>query len=180
MTDTQWRRYQVFEQRRAGQPHQNAGTLHAPDDEIALQMARDVFVRRPTCIDLWVAPSDAVFHRSGQELDDPAWRDGTPTETHGPFRVFAKTTHAGTHTYLGTVEADDPAAALERARETFDDVVALVWWIVPYAAFTETEPADAESLFAPAKDKVYRDQADYHTVSLMRDIRRGQAKERTR
>ena len=46
MTDTQWPLYEVFEQERPGQPHRNAGAVHAPDPELALQNARDVFVRR--------------------------------------------------------------------------------------------------------------------------------------
>jgi ring-1,2-phenylacetyl-CoA epoxidase subunit PaaB len=176
MSDSQWPRYQVFEQRREGAPHENAGSLHAPDNEIALQMARDIFVRRPTCIDLWVAPAAMIFARSAEQLADPAWREGAPQDsTPGAYRVFAKTRHAGTHQFLGTVEAEGTLSALEQALETFSDTAALVWWIVPDSAFTETDPDDAESLFAPANDKVYRDQADYHTVSLMRNIRHAQA-----
>jgi len=39
MTDTQWHRFEVFVQEKAGEPHQNVGAVHAPDEEIALQNA---------------------------------------------------------------------------------------------------------------------------------------------
>ena len=48
MIDSQWPRFHVFEQRKEGAPHQNAGTLHASDGEIALMMARDALGEWPT------------------------------------------------------------------------------------------------------------------------------------
>jgi ring-1,2-phenylacetyl-CoA epoxidase subunit PaaB len=68
VSDTQWPRYEVFEQERPGQPHRNAGAVHAPDPEIALQNARDVFVRRPDSHSLWVAPADQILSRTAEEV----------------------------------------------------------------------------------------------------------------
>src|SRR5262245_16462431 len=68
LMDTQWPRYEVFEQERPDQPHHNAGAVHAPDAELALQNARDVFVRRPDCYSLWVAPASAIRSWTAEEL----------------------------------------------------------------------------------------------------------------
>ena len=177
--DTQWPSFQVFEQPRPDAPYQNAGTLHAPDAEMALMMARDLFVRRPTCIGLWVVPKAQVFARSAEQLADPEWRSGAPSSpAGGTFRVFQKTAAAGTHHFVGMIEGAGPADALERALVELAEPRALVWWVVPTDAFTESSSGDADSMFAPARDKTYRDQAEYHTFSLMRDIKRKRA-ERT-
>jgi ring-1,2-phenylacetyl-CoA epoxidase subunit PaaB len=58
--DSQWPRYEVFKQDRPGRPHQNVGSVHAPDAELALQNARDVFARRPSCHSLWVVPAEVI------------------------------------------------------------------------------------------------------------------------
>jgi phenylacetate-CoA oxygenase PaaH subunit len=54
MSDTQWETYEVFHQSKKGDPHISVGTVHAPDPEMALQMARDQFARRLKCVSLWV------------------------------------------------------------------------------------------------------------------------------
>ena len=43
----------------------HVGSLNAPDDELALQYARDVFSRRYEALRLWVVPRNAV-----QQIDD--------------------------------------------------------------------------------------------------------------
>jgi ring-1,2-phenylacetyl-CoA epoxidase subunit PaaB len=75
MTDTQWPRFIVFQQAKVDAPHQYAGSVHAPDAEMALMNARDVFVRRPTCVSLWVVPSTAVFSRTAEELAEKPLSD---------------------------------------------------------------------------------------------------------
>ena len=178
MSDTQWPRYQVFEQLAEGQPHQNAGSVHAPDDEMALQMARDVFVRRPPCMDLWVARQSAIFSRTAEQLADPGWREDAPAA--GPaetYAIFCKTRQAGTHVHLGQVQAGGPAEALELALSELARPGALVWWVLPERAIRHSDPADADSLFAPAHDKTYRDQSEYRSVALMYEIKQAQAKE---
>ncbi len=57
---TQWPLWEVFVQAASGEPHTHAGSLHAPDREMALQNARDVFARRGKLSSLWVVPSDAI------------------------------------------------------------------------------------------------------------------------
>ena len=95
MTDTQWPRFEVFLVESDGKPAEHVGSVHAPDPEMALLNARDVFVRRPFCRELWVVPSDRVLFRSGEELkkDEPAADAGSLQASDGRYLVFAKPNH---------------------------------------------------------------------------------------
>lgn len=55
----QWPMWEVFVQSSQGAPHEHAGNVHAPDPELALQNARDVYSRRGSVLSIWVAPSEA-------------------------------------------------------------------------------------------------------------------------
>ena len=55
-TSDEWPLWEVFTQAKTGAPHEHAGSVHAPDAEIALQNARDVYARRGSVVSLWVAP----------------------------------------------------------------------------------------------------------------------------
>jgi ring-1,2-phenylacetyl-CoA epoxidase subunit PaaB len=58
--DTQWNLWEVFTQEKPGAPFEHAGSLRAPDKEIALLNARDVYSRRNEAINIWVVPADAI------------------------------------------------------------------------------------------------------------------------
>lgn len=58
--DSEWPLWEVFVQEKQGAPHEHAGSLHAPDAEIALQNARDVYARRGRLLSIWVVPAAAI------------------------------------------------------------------------------------------------------------------------
>ncbi len=63
MTDSKknnWPLWEVFTQPTTGAPYQHAGSVHAPDAELALQNARDVYTRRGEAVSLWVVPSTEI------------------------------------------------------------------------------------------------------------------------
>lgn len=62
-----WPLWEVFTQPATGAPHQHAGSVHAPDAELALQNARDVYTRRGEAVSLWVVPSAAISASSPSE-----------------------------------------------------------------------------------------------------------------
>lgn len=170
MTDTQWPRFEVFEQEKEGQPHQSAGSVHAPDGEMALLNARDVFGRRPNCFSLWVVPAAHIFSQTAQEVEALTEREETEVSTAPPetYYVFQKLEQRGVHVYAGAVEAQSPLQALTQARQTLAEPKPLVWWIFPARSVTGSSPEDSESMFGPAHDKPFRDQAYYPVASLMR------------
>jgi ring-1,2-phenylacetyl-CoA epoxidase subunit PaaB len=60
MSDSQHPLWEVFTQANQGQPFEHAGSVHAPDAELALQNARDVYARRGEAVNLWVVPTAAI------------------------------------------------------------------------------------------------------------------------
>jgi ring-1,2-phenylacetyl-CoA epoxidase subunit PaaB len=81
MTDTQWDTYEVFHQSKKGDPHIHVGSVHAPDPDMALQMARDQFARRLACVSLWVARTKDIAGTDYQDENffarttDKSYRD---------------------------------------------------------------------------------------------------------
>ena len=63
MTDEikhEWPLYEVFVRSKRGLNHVHVGSLHAPDDAMALRHARDVYTRRNEGVSIWVVRSDDV------------------------------------------------------------------------------------------------------------------------
>lgn len=64
-----WPLWEVFIRQRRGMSHIHAGSLHAPDAEIALQSARDVYTRRGEGISLWVVRSSDITASDASDAD---------------------------------------------------------------------------------------------------------------
>lgn len=175
--DTQWPRFEVFQQARPDTPFHNVGSVHAPDAELALQNARDVFVRRPQTVTLWVAPADQILTKTREELAaKPDWRSAIVAQDGAKKRylIFCKTSQRRSMNFViqcGEVEAPSPLHALGEAVEQYGDNEVFVWWIVPAEAITSSKPEEAASFFAPAHDKGFRLPGAYHTRTLMDEIR---------
>ena len=60
MTEARMPIWEVFIRARAGLAHRHAGSVHAPDAEMALQAARDTYTRRGEGLSIWVVPSAAI------------------------------------------------------------------------------------------------------------------------
>jgi ring-1,2-phenylacetyl-CoA epoxidase subunit PaaB len=58
--DTEWITWEVFQQTRRGEHHAHVGSLHAPDAEFALILAKENFARRGDCVNLWVVPAHLI------------------------------------------------------------------------------------------------------------------------
>lgn len=56
-----WPLWEVFVRARGGLEHRHAGSIHAPDGEIALRHARDTYTRRLEGVSLWVVRSDQII-----------------------------------------------------------------------------------------------------------------------
>ena len=56
----EWPLWEVFVRGQHGLSHRHVGSLHAPDAELAINNARDVYTRRSEGVSLWVVPADAI------------------------------------------------------------------------------------------------------------------------
>ncbi len=52
--------WEVFLQPKAGKPHEHVGSVHATDNEQALQNARDVYTRRGEGENIWVVRATEI------------------------------------------------------------------------------------------------------------------------
>ena len=174
MADTQWPRYMVFQQHGPGDDLVHNGTVHAPDAEMALLTARDVFSRRPRAVRMWVAPADEIFSITREELqnDKLQFAKGKPTNTlQETYHVFGKTFEQGQCEQFGEVVAGSHEDAMKLAIETFKHKEVLWWWVFPARVALASEVEDVDSMFAPVLDQNYRDQAQYPVMTMMRAVR---------
>lgn len=167
MSDTQWPRYYVFKQDKPADSHQSCGTVHAVDPEMALQIARDVFVRRPDCHSLWVVPEEAVLTRP--ELAEAA---GSSGDGEGrTFLIFARPNQRDPHLYQREIKAASAAEALKTFEKDQPALAKLGAWSVPRTAISVSQAGQEEAWFRPAEAKRYRHSSFYHPDRLLRKIR---------
>lgn len=178
MKDNQWPRFEVFQQEKESQPHKNVGSVHAADAEMALQNARDVFVRRPQTRSLWVVPESALLAVSKEELESGSVKLADSQQIEGAiqtYAIFRKTSHRPSMTYVvysGAEKASSCEGALRRAMERFEGQDTFIWWVCPEAAIVRSVEADIESMFDQAHGKLYRMPKNYRLMSEMMQLKR--------
>ena len=67
--DSQWPLWEVFVQASPGIPHKHVGSVHAPDKQMAMQNARDLYTRRSEGISIWVVPAEAIVASNPDDSD---------------------------------------------------------------------------------------------------------------
>jgi len=58
--EREWPLYEVFVRGKRGLNHVHVGSLHAPDDEMAVHAARDLYTRRNEGVSIWAVRADAI------------------------------------------------------------------------------------------------------------------------
>ena len=64
-----WPLYEVFVRGKRGLNHVHVGSLHAPDAEMALHNARDLYTRRNEGVSIWVVRAQDITASSPAEKD---------------------------------------------------------------------------------------------------------------
>ena len=57
---SEWPLWEVFIRGQHGLNHRHVGSLHAPDSEMAIRHARDVYTRRNEGVSIWVVKSGDI------------------------------------------------------------------------------------------------------------------------
>ncbi|GAA4357961.1 1,2-phenylacetyl-CoA epoxidase subunit PaaB [Microbacterium rhizosphaerae] len=74
-----WPLWEVFIRSSRGLSHVHAGSLHAPDETMAVRNARDLYTRRGEGVSIWVVPSSAITTSDpdarGEFFESPAGKD---------------------------------------------------------------------------------------------------------
>jgi ring-1,2-phenylacetyl-CoA epoxidase subunit PaaB len=87
------------------------------------------------------------------------------------FEVFVRSRSGLAHRHVGSVHAADAEMALQNARDVYTrrgEGVSI--WVVPSAAITASDPADKDTLFGPADDKIYRHPTFYTVPDEVKNI----------
>jgi len=137
--DTEWIVWEVFQQDHRGEHHKHVGSLHAPDAEVALVLAKESFARRGDCVNLWVVPAHCIHATDYADADvfvhttDKMYRE--PGGFQGLRRKGQALGHGGAesragaaardaaHGAKGAVDTGDPAALDAEADDHVDSVL---------------------------------------------------------
>jgi len=65
----QFQTFEVFHQGKSGAHHVHVGSVHAPNRELALLLAKEQYGRRGQTINLWVVNTRDVFTMSAEDSD---------------------------------------------------------------------------------------------------------------
>lgn len=85
-----WQTYEVFHQEKRGKHHEHVGSVHAPDNELALVFAKEQYARRKRCVNIWVVKTSDIH---AFNLDDEDIFATTPEKVHreaAGYRVMEK------------------------------------------------------------------------------------------
>ncbi len=63
----EWPLWEIFIRSQHGLAHKHVGSLHAPDAEMAINNARDVYTRRNEGVSIWVVPASEIVASSPEE-----------------------------------------------------------------------------------------------------------------
>ena len=80
-----WPLYEVFVRGKRGLNHVHVGSLHAPDDEMAVHAARDLYTRRNEGVSIWVVKAADITASSPDEKDPMFAPSGDKVYRHPTF-----------------------------------------------------------------------------------------------
>lgn len=65
----EWPLWEVFIRSKQGLDHKHVGSLHAPDAQMAVENARDVYTRRNEGVSIWVVESKYIHASNPDEAE---------------------------------------------------------------------------------------------------------------
>ncbi len=87
------------------------------------------------------------------------------------WEIFIRSKAGLNHKHVGSLHATDEMMAIQNARDVYtrrNEGVSI--WAVKSVHITVSDPADADSLYEPAKDKVYRHPTFYNLPDEVKHI----------
>jgi len=87
------------------------------------------------------------------------------------WEVFVRTRGGLSHRHVGSVHAPDSEIALRHARDTYTRrMEGVSLWVVRSSEITASDPGQADAMFAPAEDKVYRHPTFYDIPDVVKHM----------
>lgn len=87
------------------------------------------------------------------------------------FEVFIRARSGLDHKHVGSVHAPDAQMAIKHARDVYTRrMEGVSIWVVKSSDITASDPQDAEALFEPARDKIYRHPTFYEIPDEVKNL----------
>ncbi len=87
------------------------------------------------------------------------------------YEVFIRARSGLDHKHVGSLHAVDAKMAIEHARDVYTRrMEGVSIWVVRSTDITASDPQDAESLFTPAQDKIYRHPTFYEIPDEVKNL----------
>ena len=84
----EWPLWEIFIRSQHGLSHKHVGSLHAPDAEMAINNARDVYTRRNEGVSIWVVPSEDILASTPSERGELFEPSNSKVYRHPTFFVI--------------------------------------------------------------------------------------------
>ena len=84
----EWPLWEMFIRSQHGLSHKHVGSLHAPDAEMAINNARDVYTRRNEGVSIWVVPSEDIVASTPTERGELFEPSNSKVYRHPTFFVI--------------------------------------------------------------------------------------------
>ena len=84
----EWPLWEIFIRSQHGLSHKHVGSLHAPDAEMAINNARDVYTRRNKGVSIWVVPSEDIVASTPTERGELFEPSNSKVYRHPTFFVI--------------------------------------------------------------------------------------------
>ena len=152
--------FEVFHQRKEGQPYTYVGPVHASSPDVAFLFGKEQYSRRMPCTGLWVTATRNVLLTAYTDeavsvystLHLPA-----PAGSGEAYEIFHLRKRGKAHVHACTVTAASPEDALAAAKATFGEALPCVnVWVVRAADLLRSSAEDKD-LWATVTEKKYRD-----------------------
>ena len=73
------------------------------------------------------------------------------------WEVFIRSKNGLHHKHVGSLHATDATMAIENARDVYTRrMEGISIWVIESVNIVASDPSESESLYGPAKDKIYR------------------------
>ena len=84
----EWPLWEIFIRSQHGLSHKHVGSLHAPDAEMAINNARDVYTRRNEGVSIWVVQSHDIVASAPSERGELFEPSNSKVYRHPTFFVI--------------------------------------------------------------------------------------------
>ncbi len=130
--------YVIFTQLKKGGPFIYAGWLDAPDDDMALILAKEHYGQDQQCTAIWAAPRQYV---GGLRENTDAAQETVSTPRN--YQIFTQKESGDQYFSSITINAKSAADAIENAKALIDGAADLHHlWAIPVDELLHTEPGE--------------------------------------